>query len=138
MARLVRRGADRAGPVAPVSWPGLCRPSTAFAVSAPPVVGGRARPGHATRAATASSAQSAPMQTRSVSAYADRPGHGDLGETSPLAKGRPNLPAACCSTTAGLYAACVVFVGANGRAGRVADVSVAMPGQFNALYYRPL
>jgi hypothetical protein len=38
----------------------------------------------------------------------------------------PNLPAACCNTTAGLYAACVVFVGANGRAGRVADVSVAM------------
>src|SRR3954451_6541542 len=33
------------------------------------------------------------------------------------------LPA---NTTAGLYAACVVFVGANGRAGRVADVSVAM------------
>lgn len=30
------------------------------------------------------------------------------------------------NTTAGLYAACVVFVGANGRAGRVADVSVAM------------
>src|SRR3954453_1631323 len=31
------------------------------------------------------------------------------------------------STTAGLYAACAVFVGANGRAGRVADASVAMP-----------
>src|SRR3954454_3775718 len=33
--------------------------------------------------------------------------------------------AICSNTTAGLYAACVVFVGANGRAGRVADVSVA-------------
>src|SRR3954452_17031859 len=33
---------------------------------------------------------------RQVSASADQPGHDDLGETSPLAKGRPNLPAACC------------------------------------------
>src|SRR3954463_8852700 len=30
------------------------------------------------------------------------------------------------STTAGLYAACTVFACANGRAGRVADVCVAM------------
>jgi hypothetical protein len=40
--------------------------------------------------------------------------HKRLGRTEPA------------NTTAGLYAACVVFVGANGRAGRVADVSVAM------------
>src|SRR4051794_39075477 len=38
-----------------------------FSVSAPPVVGGQVRPGH-----------------------------DELGETSLLAKGRPNLPAACC------------------------------------------
>jgi len=30
------------------------------------------------------------------------------------------------TTTAGFYAACAVFVGANGRAGRVADASGAM------------
>src|SRR3954454_21528059 len=48
MARLVRRGASIAGPVAPVSWPGCGRPSAPFSVSAPPVVVGRAKPGHDT------------------------------------------------------------------------------------------
>src|SRR3954447_8124953 len=48
------------------------------------------------------------------------------GAATPIRLQEPLTPLEPLSTTAGLYAACVVFVGANGRAGRVADVSVAM------------
>src|SRR4051794_2791757 len=41
-------GAKRAARVTPVSWPGLARPSTSLPTSAPPVVDGRAKPGHDT------------------------------------------------------------------------------------------
>src|SRR5438309_9377228 len=48
MARTSRIGANLAGPVTLVSWPALCRPSTSLPRSAPPVVDGRAKPGHDT------------------------------------------------------------------------------------------
>src|SRR3954452_13231670 len=75
--------------VATVSWPALCRPSTTGGVGGGKVVVGRAKPGHDTGA----TASSAPLSQR----LCGPPGHDDLGQTSPLAKGRPNLPAACCS-----------------------------------------
>src|SRR4051794_25140179 len=56
MVRLARRGADRAGPLAPVLGPALCRPPATGGVGGGKVVVGGASPGHDTGAAPASSA----------------------------------------------------------------------------------
>src|SRR3954447_26627864 len=53
----------------------------------------RGWPGQARPCQRTATASSAPLSQR----LCDKPGHENLGETSPLAKRRPNLPAVCCS-----------------------------------------
>src|SRR4051794_4181073 len=67
---------------------------------------------------------------RSVSASADKPGHDDLGAdqpsrkgtSQPACKGRPNLPAACCSTTVGFLRYLCWEVTRHGDANRCASL----------------